>query len=114
MLAAELGQCGSWLAREGIDWVLLMHRGVCIAGKPALTEKQKHCGGGGCTRSNCGSGLAREGIDWVLLIHRGACIAGKPAPTEKQKQSGAVLVAALGQIVGAGLLAKAVGQSAHV
>src|SRR5471032_2974703 len=31
-----------------------------IAGKPALTEKQKHCGGGGCTRSNCGSGLARE------------------------------------------------------
>ncbi|WP_455918309.1 hypothetical protein, partial [Pseudomonas cerasi] len=37
---------------------------------------------------------------------------GKPAPTEKQ--SNAVLAVELGQIVGAGLLAKAVGQSAYV
>ncbi|MCF5654118.1 MULTISPECIES: hypothetical protein [Pseudomonas] len=32
--------CGSWLACDGIDRVFLMHRGVCIAGKPAPTEKQ--------------------------------------------------------------------------
>ncbi|TVT88043.1 hypothetical protein FPT15_26795 [Pseudomonas sp. RGB] len=55
-----------------------------------------------------GSWLACDGIYWVLLIHRGACIAGKPAPTERQSR--AVLAAALGQIVGAGLLAKAVCQ----
>jgi hypothetical protein len=41
-------------------------------------------------------------------MDRGVCIAGKPAPTEKQ--SSAVLAAELGEIVGAGLLAKAVGQ----
>ncbi|SDT90221.1 hypothetical protein SAMN05216237_0050 [Pseudomonas yamanorum] len=33
-------KCGSWLACDGINWVYLMHRGVCIAGKPAPTEKQ--------------------------------------------------------------------------
>src|SRR5476649_1759563 len=75
---AVLGQSGSRLACESIDWVLLIHRGVCIAGKPATTEKQKHCGAGSCTRSICGSGLACEGVDWVLLIHRVVCIAGKP------------------------------------
>ena len=29
--------CGSWLACDGINWVCLMYRGVCIAGKPAPT-----------------------------------------------------------------------------
>ncbi|MGW6003465.1 hypothetical protein ACWFMJ_22045, partial [Bacillus subtilis] len=33
-------KCGSWVACDGINWVYLMHRGVCIAGKPAPTEKQ--------------------------------------------------------------------------
>ncbi len=33
-------KCGSWLACDSINWVYLMHRGVCIAGKPAPTEKQ--------------------------------------------------------------------------
>ncbi|MFP5495945.1 MAG: hypothetical protein ACLGJE_07335 [Gammaproteobacteria bacterium] len=33
-------KCGSWLAGDGINWVYLMHRGVCIAGKPAPTEKR--------------------------------------------------------------------------
>ncbi|SDU46105.1 hypothetical protein SAMN05216237_5927 [Pseudomonas yamanorum] len=33
-------KCESWLACDGINWVYLMHRGVCIAGKPAPTEKQ--------------------------------------------------------------------------
>ncbi len=55
-----------------------------------------------------GSWLACDGINPVYLMDRGACIAGKPAPTEKQ--SSAVLAAALGQLVGAGLLAKAVDQ----
>jgi len=55
-----------------------------------------------------GSWLACDGIACVSLIDQGACIAGKPALTEKQ--SSAVLAAALGQLVGAGLLAKAVGQ----
>ncbi|WP_087693875.1 hypothetical protein [Pseudomonas sp. PE-S1G-1] len=32
--------CRSWLAGDGINWVYLMHRGVCIAGKPAPTEKR--------------------------------------------------------------------------
>ena len=55
-----------------------------------------------------GSWLACDGIYWLCLTHRGACVAGKPAPTEKQSSD--VLAAELGQIVGAGLLAKAVGQ----
>src|SRR5471032_302951 len=59
-----------------------MDRVVCIAGKPAPTEKQRQCGARGGTRSTCGSWLACEGIDCVSLIDRGACIAGKPAPTE--------------------------------
>ncbi|MDF3203432.1 hypothetical protein P3C29_32580, partial [Pseudomonas sp. 1912-s] len=33
-------KCGSWLACDGINWVHLKNRGVCIAGKPAPTEKQ--------------------------------------------------------------------------
>ncbi len=33
-------KCGSWLACDGINWVCLIHRVVCIAGKPAPTEKQ--------------------------------------------------------------------------
>jgi hypothetical protein len=33
-------KCGSWLACDGIGWVYLIHRGACIAGKPAPTEKQ--------------------------------------------------------------------------
>src|SRR5471032_2781465 len=59
-----------------------MDRVVCIAGKPAPTEKKRQCGAGGCTRSNCGSWLACDGIDWVCLMDRVVCIAGKPAPTE--------------------------------
>nr|WP_236465849.1 hypothetical protein [Pseudomonas sp. PA-5-4B] len=31
---------GSWLACDSINSVCLMYRGVCIAGKPAPTEKQ--------------------------------------------------------------------------
>ena len=38
-------KCGSWLACDGINWVFLVHRVVCIAGTPAPTEKQS------CTRS---------------------------------------------------------------
>ncbi|MEB0189674.1 hypothetical protein QN410_34070, partial [Pseudomonas sp. Bout1] len=34
---AELLFCRSWLAGDGINWVYLMHRGVCIAGRPAPT-----------------------------------------------------------------------------
>ncbi|RFP92782.1 hypothetical protein D0N73_30050 [Pseudomonas fluorescens] len=64
-LQAVHGQCGSWLVGppnrcDGINWVCLMYRGACIAGKPAPTEKQ-------CTTvlvaeldQHCGSGLARE------------------------------------------------------
>ena len=33
-------KCGSWLACDGINRVYLMYRVVCIAGKPAPTEKQ--------------------------------------------------------------------------
>ncbi|MGB0341780.1 MAG: hypothetical protein ACPGJQ_32900, partial [Pseudomonas sp.] len=33
-------KCGSWLACDGISSVCLMYRVVCIAGKPAPTEKQ--------------------------------------------------------------------------
>ena len=32
--------CGSWLACDGITWVCLMYRGVCIAGKPAPTGER--------------------------------------------------------------------------
>ncbi|AZF63608.1 hypothetical protein C4J83_2619 [Pseudomonas sp. LBUM920] len=45
-------------------------------------------------------------------MDRGACIAAKPAPTEKP--STALLPAEFGQLVGAGLLAKAVEQSANL
>src|SRR5471032_3549670 len=75
---------GSWLACDGINWLCLIDRGACIAGKPAPTEKQKHCGTGGRTRSKCGSWLASDGINWLCLIDRGVCIAGKPAPKEKR------------------------------
>ena len=34
--------CGSWLACDGINWVCLMYRGVCIAGKPAPTVAGSH------------------------------------------------------------------------
>nr|WP_238535517.1 hypothetical protein [Pseudomonas sp. PAMC 25886] len=33
-------KCGSWLACDGINWMYLKNRVVCIAGKPAPTEKQ--------------------------------------------------------------------------
>jgi hypothetical protein len=33
-------KCGSWLACDGITSVCLKNRVVCIAGKPAPTEKQ--------------------------------------------------------------------------
>ena len=33
-------KCGSWLACDGIASVYLKNRVVCIAGKPAPTEKQ--------------------------------------------------------------------------
>ncbi|MGY2269640.1 hypothetical protein ACW9IE_31480, partial [Pseudomonas sp. SDO5561_S422] len=33
-------KCRSWLACDGINWVCLIHRVACIAGKPAPTEKQ--------------------------------------------------------------------------
>ena len=33
-------KCRSWLAGDGIASVCLMYRGVCIAGKPAPTEKR--------------------------------------------------------------------------
>ncbi len=33
-------KCGSWLACDSINWKYLMYRVVCIAGKPAPTEKQ--------------------------------------------------------------------------
>src|SRR5471032_3633659 len=71
---------GSWLACDGINPVYLTHRGACIAGKPAPTERQSSAALADergqsqlpqkskssavvavCTRSNCGSGLAREG-----------------------------------------------------
>ena len=39
-LSVGLGAGGSWLACDGINRVCLMDRGVCIAGKPAPTEKQ--------------------------------------------------------------------------
>ena len=32
--------CGSWLACDSINSVYLTHQGVCIAGKPAPTERQ--------------------------------------------------------------------------
>ena len=34
--------CGSWLACDGINWVCLMYRVVCIAGKPAPTFTGSH------------------------------------------------------------------------
>jgi hypothetical protein len=40
--------CRSWLAGDGINWVYLIHRGVCIAGKPAPTEKQLCLRSGSC------------------------------------------------------------------
>ncbi|OKP69066.1 hypothetical protein BTR19_19275 [Pseudomonas fluorescens] len=35
--------CGSWLACDGITAVLLIHRVVCIAGKPAPTLDRISC-----------------------------------------------------------------------
>jgi hypothetical protein len=37
---ADTVNCGSWLACDGISSVCLKNRVVCIAGKPAPTEKQ--------------------------------------------------------------------------
>ena len=64
---------GSWLACDSINSVCLMYRGVCIAGKPAPTERQipqkstcsVHANPQLASFSkrhavNCGSGLARE------------------------------------------------------
>src|SRR5471032_3600501 len=78
-----------------------MDRVVCIAGKPAPTEKKRQCGAGGGTRSNCGSWLASDGIDWVCLMDRVVCIAGKPAPTEKP--SSAVVAVCTRSNCGSGL-----------
>ncbi len=64
---------GSWLACDGINPVYLMDRGVCIAGKPAPTEKQSSAVLAVCTRSTCGSGLAREGGGSV-----NSCVADTP------------------------------------
>ncbi|MBN2993366.1 hypothetical protein JWR97_21100, partial [Pseudomonas cedrina subsp. fulgida] len=36
----SLADCGSWLACDEFNSVCLIHQGVCIAGKPAPTEKQ--------------------------------------------------------------------------
>src|SRR5476649_3057712 len=52
---------GSWLACDGINWLCLIDRGACVAGKPAPTEKPSSAVLAVCTRSTCGSGLAREG-----------------------------------------------------
>ncbi|HCT06347.1 MAG TPA: hypothetical protein DIW86_13370 [Pseudomonas sp.] len=35
---------GAGLARDGIDSVHQLHRGVCIAGKPAPTQVRSHRG----------------------------------------------------------------------
>ncbi|KAF2405712.1 hypothetical protein PSAN_56020 [Pseudomonas antarctica] len=50
-----------WLACDGINWLCLIHRGACIAGKPAPTEKQSAMVLAAKLGQNCGSGLAREG-----------------------------------------------------
>ena len=52
--------CGSWLACDGINLVYLKHRGACIAGKPAPTEKPSTAVVAAKLGQNCGSGLARE------------------------------------------------------
>ncbi len=58
-LRTVLGQSGSW---HGVcDWACLMYRGVCIAGKPAPTEKQSTAVLATELGQHCGSGLAREG-----------------------------------------------------
>ena len=152
---AVLGQCGSWLACEGIDWVLLIHRGACIAGKPATTEKQKHCGAGSCTRSmwelacsrrhrlgvtdtpsclhrrQASSHRKAKALRWwrlhpVKLWERACsrrhrlgftdtprCLHRRQASSHRKAEHRR-LAAELGLIVGAGLLAKAVYQPAHV
>ena len=72
--------CGSGLARDGIDVVIPANRSAGIAGKPAPT--------GSLLLStpdvgllHCGSGLARDGSTQVFQADRVASIAGKPAPT---------------------------------
>nr|MCV2230729.1 hypothetical protein [Pseudomonas sp. AU10] len=55
-------KCGSWLACDGIGWLCLTHRGACIAGKPAPTEKQSTAVLAVELGQNCGSGLARSHI----------------------------------------------------
>ena len=60
----------------------------------------------------CGSWLACDADTSVYQAQPVDAIAGKPAPTEKQ--SSTVLTVELGQLVGVGLLANAVGQSAHL
>ncbi|WP_218167351.1 hypothetical protein, partial [Pseudomonas sp. G5001] len=48
-------KCGSWLACDGIASVYLKNRVVCIAGKPAPTEKQT---------TECGHAEPRRGTEW--------------------------------------------------
>jgi len=55
--------CRSWLAGDGINWVYLMRRGVCIAGKPAPTEKQRHT-----ARSSCRAPAGLRAVDLDLLL----------------------------------------------
>jgi hypothetical protein len=56
-------KCGSWPACDSINWVYLMHRVVCIAGKPAPTEKQSHT-----ARSSCRAPARLRAFDLDLLL----------------------------------------------
>ncbi|XUK66092.1 hypothetical protein ABMA08_06860 [Pseudomonas yamanorum] len=56
-------KCGSWLACDGITSVCLKNRVVCIAGKPAPTEKQSHP-----ARSSCRAPARLRAFDLLLIL----------------------------------------------
>src|SRR5471032_2952657 len=62
----------------------------------------------------CGSWLACDAGTSVCQVHRVDAIAGKPAPTFDRVQTTPIYLTHRNPNVGAGLLAKAVVQSAHV
>ena len=62
----------------------------------------------------CGSWLACDAGTSVCQVHRVDAIAGKPAPTFDRVQTTPIYLTHRNPTVGAGLLAKAVAQSAHV
>src|SRR5471032_1717448 len=99
---------GSWLACDGINPVYLIHRGACIAGKPAPTERQSSAALADERGQTVGAGLPAKAAGQptdMSLTHRPR----RQASSHRKAKAVRWWRSVLGQTVGAGLPAKAAG-----